>query len=235
MKSGRFMHVDVVENGKRMMLDRQKNVLVPEEAESMVWCKKCGAPYLSSRQKCPYCGFTREEENVEAELERAKKAVRMAKGLDEPVKLTVGDLSFARQNQRQHRVKAGLRRLDNEKRGLTVGDLSWTTESKDSPEEELQRARAEKAGLTVGDQFVGRRFTPQPTHTESQEIASEMMEKAQQKREEVSKITNIIIEQEQEKQIRKETAQARIKAEQQQVEKELDQLLRKGKAKAHMG
>lgn len=238
MKSKRMLHLDYMENGIKMVLDRDTNTLIPQwkaelEETVMIWCKKCGAPYLSTRDKCPYCGFTREEEKIETELERAQKNVRRAKGLDEPAKLTVGDLSIVKREQREHRIEEGQRRLENQKRGLTVGDLSWTTESKDSAEEQTQRARAEKAGLTVGDQFVGRRFTPQPTLSESQELIAEMQAEHRQKREESVKIKNLIIAQEEEKQIRKDAAAIRIREEREQVDRDLDKLLRKGKA--HLG
>lgn len=234
MKSKRMLHLDYMENGSRIPTETQIT-LIPEwkadlEETVLVWCKKCGAPYLSTRDKCPYCGFTRQEEKIETELERAQKIVRRAKGLDEPAKLTVGDLSVVKKDQREHRVKEGQRRLKNREQGLSVGDLSWTTESRDSAKEERERPRAEKAGLTVGDRFVGRRVTSQPILSGSQELIAEMQAEHRKKMEESIKIKNLIIEQEEEKQIKKEAAKARIKAEQQQVEKELDQLLRKGKA-----
>lgn len=236
MKSKRMLHVDYMENGSRMVLDRDTNTLIPEwkaglEESVMVWCKKCGNPYLSIREKCPYCGFTRQKEKIETELERAQKNVRRARGLDEPPKLTVGDLSIVNQAKRDHRVEEGQRRLANQKQGLTVGDLSWTTESKDSAEEERQRARAEKAGLTVGDRFVGRRVTPQPILSESQELIAEMQAEHRQKTEESIKIKNLMIAQEEEKQIRKDAAAIRIRQEREQVDREVDKLLRKGKAR----
>jgi len=208
-----------------MALDRATNTLIPKykadlEESVLVWCKKCGNPYLSIRQECPYCGFSREEENVENELERAQKNVRRAKGLDEPTPLTVGDLSFVKKEQREHRVEEGQRRLDNQKRGLTVGDLSVCKGKDDRALDEL---------------YEGQRAYPVAHMSESQELIAEMQAEHRQKREEVSKITNIMIEQEEEKQIRKEAAEARIRAEREQVDRELDQLLRKDKAKAHVG
>jgi ribosomal protein L37E len=218
-----MLHLDYMENGSKMALDRESNTLIPEwkaelEESVLIWCKKCGAPYLSTRDKCPYCGFTRQEEKIESELERAQKNVRRARGLDEPAKLTVGDLSVVKKDQREHRVEEGQRRLDNQKRGLTVGDLSVCKGKDDRALDEL---------------YEGQRAYPVAHMSESQELIAEMQAEHRQKREEVSKITNIMIEQEEEKQIRKEAAEARIRAEREQVDRELDQLLRKGKA--HLG
>lgn len=219
MKSRRMIHLDYMENGSRMVLDRATNTLIPKykadlEESVLVWCKKCGAPYLSIRQECPYCGFTRKEENVENELERAQKNVRRAKGLHEPTPLTVGDLSFVKKEQREHRVEEGQRRLDNQKRGLTVGDLS---------------IRKDKDDRALDELYEGQRAYPVAHVSESQELIAEMQAEHRKNREETSKITNIIIEQEEEKQIKKEAAKARIRAEREQVDRELDQLLRKGK------
>ena len=219
MKSKRMLHLDYMENGSTMVLDRYTNTLIPKwkaelEESVMVWCKKCGAPYLSIRDKCPYCGFTREEEKIETELERAQKNVRRAKGLDEPTPLTVGDLSFTKKDQRERRVEEGQRRLDNQKRGLTVGDLS---------------IRKDKDDRALDELYEGQRAYPVAHMSESQELIAEMQAEHRKNREETSKITNIIIEQEEEKQIKKEAAKARIRAEREQVDRELDQLLRKGK------
>jgi ribosomal protein L37E len=218
-----MLHLDYMENGSRMALDRDTNTLIPKfeadlEESVMVWCKKCGAPYLSIRDRCPYCGFTRQEEKIENELERAQKNVRRAKGLDEPTPLTVGDLSFVKKEQREHRVEEGQRRLDNQKRGLTVGDLS---------------IRKGKDNRGLDQLYEGQRAYVEPQMSESQELIAEMQAEHRQKREESIKIKNLIIAQEEEKQIRKDAAAIRIRQEREQVDRELDQLLRKGKA--HLG
>jgi len=213
------MHIDSLVDGKEVVLDRKTNALRINEPE-LVWCKKCGAPYLSSRQACPYCGFTRLEEKIESELERAQKNVRRARGLDEPAKLTVGDLSVVKKDQRERRVEEGQRRLKNQERGLTVGDLS-VCKGKDN------------RGL---DQlYEGQRAYVEPQMSESQELIAEMQIAHAKKREESIKIKNLIIEQEQEKQIRRQETEARIRAERLQVERELTELLRKGNVKADVG
>jgi len=71
--------------------------------------------------------------------------------------------------------------------------------------------------------------------SESQELIAEMQAEHRKKREETIKIKNLVIEQEEEKQIRKDAAAIRIRQEREQVDRELDKLLGKGKAKAHVG
>jgi hypothetical protein len=147
------------------------------------------------------------------ELERTQKNIRRSKGLDEPIALTVGDLSFVETSKRKNRVKDGMRRLENMEKGLTVGDRSWATAQKDSRGLD---------GLCVGQGvYVA------PSMSESQEVQADMMAKHQKDQEEIFKIRQMIFEQQQESQARKDAAEARRRRDHEQVDKEVADLLRK--------
>ena len=149
-------------------------------------CSQCGhegpAPFeivLPTRQTTP-----------QEELERAQKNITRARGLDEPIALTVGDLSFVETSKRKNRVQDGMKRLENMERGLTVGDQSFASTQKDSK------------GLD--NLYVGQGAHVASSMSESQEIQAEMMAKRRKDQEEVFRIRQIMVEQQREKELRRE-------------------------------
>jgi hypothetical protein len=120
---------------------------------------------LSDRQTSP-----------QEELERTQKNIRRAKGLDEPIALTVGDLSVveAKKNSPEN-VKQRLRDL---KEGLSIGDLSIATAKKD--------------GKGLNELFVGRHPVVKAFVSESEEIKMDMMKKRRKQVDERFHIQNLM-------------------------------------------
>ena len=202
----------------------------PEPGIRLVSCLHCYNIYsvpAGERGKCPICGYEEPSIGVttgvfypkttypqaspqkfwnvktgvwqsptspQDELERAKKNVRRARGLDKPRTLSVGDLSFSAESKRKNRIQDGTQRLENMERGLSVGDLSFASAHKDPTELD---------GL-----YVGQGAYVAPSTSESQEVADEMMAKRQRDQEEIFRIRQIMFEQQQEKELKRE---ARLK------------------------
>jgi DNA-directed RNA polymerase subunit RPC12/RpoP len=116
-------------------------------------------------------------ENLKPEevLEKSRQIFKQMRTPD-AVKLTVGDHSVVEQNKEKYRSRDTKRYLRNHEQKLSVGDLSVATESKDSVDSEMQRARAERDSLTVGSKFVGHPTIIEPAVSESQEILMNMQE-----------------------------------------------------------
>jgi len=219
------MHVDSLVDGKEVVLDlhimslRPKKDVVIREGEQ-------SADNLRTVQIV----FKRNDDSPEETLRKSKKLLRQMRGLDEPVRLTVGDLSVTEKEKQKSRARDAKRYLRNVEQGLSIGDLSVVTEEKDSVKSEAQRARADRDGLTVGDLFVGRGFVPEPQTSESQELLAEMQAKHNRKREETLKLKQIMFEQEQEKKAWKEAAEARRRRDAEQVDQDVAKLLKKRRA-----
>jgi hypothetical protein len=151
------------------------------------------------RGKCPVCGHEEpapfeivlptRQTTPQEELERSQKNIRRARGLDEPIALSVGDLSFVETSKRKNRVQDGIKGLENMERGLTVGDQSFASAQKDSK------------GLD--NLYVGQGAYVASSMSESQEIQAEMMAKHRKDQEEVFRIRQIMVEQQQEKELRR--------------------------------
>ena len=117
------------------------------------------------------------------------------------------------------------------KQGLTVGDLSVVTDSRDSTTEELRKQRDETRGLSVGELYCGRRASDFPSDlSPSQEMRSKMQADHREKRQKVLKIQEYIFNQQQEKKAQEEAVGRRY-ADSAEFEKDVEEAIRKEQAK----
>lgn len=159
MKSGRFIHVDVMENSKCMVLDRKTNALIPADRRDVVLmkggtappgpriCWACGFHWTleeGQEDKCPRCGHP----NVVpmhvvdpfSDSEPVKKLEIVLKHRNESPEQTL---------QRSAKIIKDSKGLPSVK--LTVGDLSLAKEQKNNPQRVRQQLQAMDRGLSVGD------------------------------------------------------------------------------------
>jgi len=173
------MHVDSLVDGKEVALDWATHRLIPRRVLAETTVSDVTTEIVLKHRN----------ESPEQTLQRSAKIIKDSKGLPS-VKLTVGDISWVRAQKRDpRRVRQRLQAMD---RGLSVGDLSYVTAEKDSVESELQRAKAERDGLSVGDLFHGRRCSPQPNMSESQELAAKQIQRHRKKVDERRRIGELL-------------------------------------------
>jgi hypothetical protein len=112
------------------------------------------------------------------EVMRKSRELVSAATRPEPARLTVGDLSFEKE-QKARRNAVWRANPANHKACATVGDLSVEAELKQKRDAGHSREDTAKRGLTVGDLFEGPE-TPKPHTTESQEALMRMQAKQQE-------------------------------------------------------
>jgi hypothetical protein len=202
------MRVDSLVDGKEVVLDRKRHVLTPRIVAP-------GADYADPMYPTVWIAEDRPREIVlpsyqgeppELIMERSKKLVARAKGLGEPTPLSVGDLSIEKkQRNSPEQVRQRLRNMEDPR--ASVGDISVATDRKESLDAKVDAAMAGKdKGLSVGDLYRGLRSNDfgGPSTSESQEALMQMQARQRKKAEEVFEIKQIIDQQAQAKDVKRE-------------------------------
>jgi hypothetical protein len=138
------------------------------------------------------------------EIERSMRLLDLGNSKNE---LTVGDLSVVKAEKNSpEQVRQRLRKIRD---GFTVGDLSAATDVRESIQHEVQARGGKAQGLTVGDLCARRAI--QPSMSESQRLAAEIIEAGRKQREEADRIRQFIFKDQLEQEERRQAAIIKVR------------------------
>lgn len=124
----RFMRVDSLIDGKEVVLDRKTHTVLPRAHFDVL------EPNVQPDGSLPPIKNPLDIEEVDLQqvketLQRTRELLKGLKASPTP-ELTVGDLSFVTAEKRRRSLADEMRKFDDWKRGLSVGDLSCVTRKK---------------------------------------------------------------------------------------------------------